>query len=328
MGIANRTPPTVEEYLAYRQRLSNWGRWGAEDQRGTLNHITSEVQRAALATVTEHRSISLAYPIDLDEGPYNAEPARREVRLAPRLNTERLEIAFHSRAFTHVDALCHFYVEHEGRLVTYNGRPASDIQPDGARSNSIDQLRAGVITRGVLYDIPRVRGTPFVTHEQPVHAWDLEDAAIAQGVEPRPGDAVLIRGGRTPFLDAHPGFPAGYAAIKSEYGGPDREPWPGCHASILEFLHEHDAALLGWDVMDARGQGYPPPRADDGTPQADSPVHEIAIPYMGLTLLDSANLEELAAACAQLGRWEFLFMLAPLVLPGGTGSPANPIAML
>ena len=176
---------------------------------------------------------------------------------------------------------------------------------DGARSNSVDYWRDGIVTRGVLYDIPRMRGADYVELGQPVEGWDLVDWAAQQGVEPRARDAVLIRSGGDPFWAANPDF---------EFSFPFNT--PGVAPSVIEYLYEHDAALMGSDLQEAGGHGYP----------ARIPVHEIAIPHMGLPLLDNANFERLADVCAELGRYEFLFVIAPLVVEGGTGSPVNPIA--
>ena len=154
--------------------------------------------------------------------------------------------------------------------------------------------------------MPRHRGVDHVTLELPVHGWELQDIAAAQGVAAQPGDAVLVRMGATAFWAANPDF---------------AQPWagPGLHGSALEFLYETNAALLGWDLMEAAGQ------EEYGAPSL--PIHSIAIPYMGLPLLDNAIFDELAAACAELSRWEFLLVVAPLVVTGGTGSPVNPIAI-
>jgi kynurenine formamidase len=217
---------------------------------------------------------------------------------------DTITIAYHGFANTHVDALCHIFTT-DGRM--YGGRPSSDVTPDGARSNSIDRWRDGIVTRGVLYDVPRHRGESHVTADAPVHGWELEDIARSQRVEPAPGDAVLVRAGAAAFWVANPDFEPAWSA-------------PGLHASVMEFLFEHDAALLGWDLMEAPGQ--------DEYQAAVLPIHSTAIPYMGLALLDNADFEELAAACAEAGRWEFMFVAAPLVVLGGTGSPVNPLAVL
>ena len=170
-------------------------------------------------------------------------------------------------------------------------------------TSGVDFWRDGIATRGVLYDVPRLRGEPYVRAGKPIHAWDLEDAAKRQGVTPRPGDAVVIRGGLDPYLAAHPEG-AGFASPA------------GVHASVLEFLWEHDASMLVWDMLDHLPTGYDIPWA----------VHACLFTY-GVALLDNALLEPLARACVEEGRDEFMLMVAPLVVIGGTGSPANPLAV-
>jgi kynurenine formamidase len=307
VSLAGRTPPTVEEYQAYKKRLSNWGRWGDEDQLGTLNHITSEVRLSAAALVGDGTTVSLANPIataGVLPGPRNPSPADHRMNVSGGGSGDYIGVSYHGFANSHIDALCHIFAE-GGRL--YNDRPAADVGEDGAKSNAIDAWRDGIVTRGVLYDVPRYRGEPHVTLERPVHGWEMDDVASAQGIEPRPGDAVLVRAGAEAFWSANPDF---------------EPPWraPGLHASVLEFLYERDVALLGWDLMEAPGQeAY-------GAPSL--PIHSLAIPYMGLPLLDNLNLERIADACARAGRWEFMLVIAPLVVIGGTGSPVNPIAIL
>jgi kynurenine formamidase len=307
MSLADRTAPTVEEYQTYKTRFSNWGRWGADDQLGTLNHITAETTRAAAGLVRSGRRVSCANPIATERvasGPRNPTPADHRMNIGQGGCGDYIGVSYHGFINTHIDALCHIYA---AGAQLYNGRPASDVTEQGALSNSIDAWRRGIVTRGVLYDVVRHRGVDHVTFDAPVHGWELEDIARAEGVTPQPGDAVLVRAGLSAFWAANPGF---------------QQPWrgPGIHASTLEFLYEHDAALMGWDLMEAAGQD------DYGAPAL--PIHSIAIPYMGMPLLDNANFDELAAACAEEGRWEFLFVIAPLVINGGTGSPANPIAIL
>ena len=304
MSLADRTPPTVAEYEGYKKRLKNWGRWGPDDEFGTLNHITDAVRRQAATLVTEGRSVSCANPLAKTPGKRNANPAQHFMRFGPASCSDYIGVSYHGFVNTHIDALCHVWTGEWGEM--YNGRPSSDVSSTGAASNSVDRWRDGIVTRGVLYDVPRFRGGDYVALDAPVHGWDLQDVAAAQGIEPRAGDAVIVRSGCDPFWAANPEFPFRFP--------PDT---PGVHVSVLEFLFETDAALLGWDLQEAGGQGYP----------ARIPVHEIAIPYMGMPLLDNVNLERLAEACAELGRWEFQLTIAPLVVEGGTGSPVNPIAL-
>ena len=320
MGVADRTPPSVEEYLAYRERFSNWGRWGDDDRLGTLNHISEEARRHAASLVREGRTISLAHPLDATPSRRNPQPAQHYMMIGPRGSRDYIGVAFHGRVYTHIDALCHIFTG-DGRM--YNGRPVSDVTTDGAASCSIDDWSEGIVTRGVLYDIPRLRGGDHIEVDAPVHAWDLADAAEAQGVEPRAGDAVLVRCGKDAFLAAHPQIQLQNRPSRYELNG-EHVKTPGVHGSVVEFLYEHDAALLGWDFLEVSDQGYPPPVAGD---PRSSPVHDIAIPYMGLPLVDNMNLEAVAETCAALGRWEFLFVIAPLIVEGGTGSPVNPLAV-
>ena len=322
MGLESRTPPTVEEYLQFRERFSNWGRWGPDDRFGTLNHITEERRQAAGRLVQAGRTVSLADPLATHPGRRNHNPAQHHMSITGRGCTDYIGVAYHGRQTTHLDALCHVFTG-DGR--TYNGRPISDITTAGAKSNSVEHWRDGIVTRGVLYDVPRLRSAPYATVEEPVHGWELLDAAAAQGVEPRPGDAVLLRMGKEPFFADHPDiyFEPPLGIFRGD-GTPAR--LPGAHGSVLEFLHAHDTALMGWDFLDARDQGYPPLNPN-ASPPLSAPLHEIAIPYMGMPLIDNMNLEALARACEELGRWEFMLVVAPLIVIGGTGSPVNPLAI-
>jgi kynurenine formamidase len=305
MTLSTRTPPTAEEFLAYKERFKNWGRWGADDEFGTLNFITSDVRLAAARLVTEGSSVGCGNPLAITPGPRNPNPAQHFMRFGPTGSSDYIGVSYHGMINTHIDALCHIWTGEWGEM--WNGRPSSDVTPAGSKSNSVDHWRQGIVTRGVLYDVPRFRGAPYVEVGHPVHGWELADIAQTQGVEPRTGDAVLVRSGYDPYFEANPN--QGFGFPRST---------PGVHASALEFLYETNAALLGWDLQEAGGQQDYPARIA---------IHEVAIPYMGLPLLDNATFEALAAKCAEVGRWEFMLVVAPLVVVGGTGSPVNPIAV-
>jgi kynurenine formamidase len=311
MGLSDRTPPTPEEYAAFRERFSNWGRWGEDDELGTLNHVTPEVRRLAASLVVEGQSISLGRPVDTHAGPRNPYPAHHFAAVGDAGGlADYVGLFFHGFSQSHIDALSH--IPSADGAAFYNGRRRGQNGMPEGQSSSIDFWRDGIVTRGVLYDVPRLRGEDFVAPGAPVHGWELVDAARAQGVEPRPGDAVLIHSGREAYFDAHPD--------ELGWGAP-----AGVHASCLEFLYEHDASLLCWDFLDA-------PEADQGIPNPlpiETPVHLhcIAIPYMGMPLVDNARLDMLAKGCAERGRWEFQYVVAPLIIEGGTGSPVNPLAI-
>jgi kynurenine formamidase len=309
MGLATRTTTTPEEYRAYRERLSNWGRWGADDQSGTLNHITPEGKRAALALAREGRTVSCANPLATEavvpNATRNGRPADHRMTVNPGSCVDYVGVSYHGFVNTHIDALCHIFTGPGGRL--YNDADPALITEAGAGTHSVDRWRDGIVTRGVLYDIPRMRGHEHVRDGEPVEGWDLQDWAAKVGVTPRAGDAVLIRSGAEPFWSTRPDF---------EMARPLNT--PGVGVSVLEFLYDTSAGLMGWDLQEASGQE----QYGEGIP-----LHAIAIPYMGLPLLDNANFERLAEACAETGRYEFLLTISPLVVLGGTGSPVNPLAI-
>ena len=174
----------------------------------------------------------------------------------------------------------------------------------GASYGTVDQWSDGILTRGVLLDVPRHRGSAYVTSDEPVHGWELADIAESQGVAIEPGDAVMVYSGREAYARDNGGT----------WGGGEAR--PGLHASCLKFVRDSDISILGWDMMDASPNEYDLPWT----------VHGAIFAY-GVALLDNTLLEPLADACAQEGRYEFMLTINPLNVIGGTGSPVNPIAV-
>ena len=286
--------PTQEEVDAWYTERRNWGRWGPNDQMGAVNLITPDKRVAAARLATTGRTVSLSRVFEPEQ-----QFIRKNVRGRGGSVVDYYGFIYHGQTVTHVDALCHMWDE-DGM---WNGHdPNEEIDTRGARFGDITAWSEGLITRGVLLDVPRHRGEPYVTAEKPVHGWELEQIAGAQGVAVEVGDALLVHSGREE-----------YERGGGRIGGGAR---PGLHVSCAKFIRDRDVALLGWDMMDARPNDY-------GLP---FPVHGVLINY-GVALLDNAFLESLAAACAEEGRYEFLFMALPLKVARGTGSPANPIAM-
>jgi kynurenine formamidase len=303
--MADNRVPTREEVLSYLRDRRNWGRWGDDDQRGAVNLITPEKRASAAALVRSGRAVSLSRDIPTAPGPTNPIPAEHWMRTVTRgtggYALDYYGIVYHGRAATHLDALCHVWDE-EG---LWNGHdPAREITMDGACWGAVQHWREGLTTRGVLLDVPRYRGEPFVTLEQPVHGWELEEVAAAQGVALEPGDAVAVYSGRETWQSAN--------ATEGGYDSPN----PGLHASCLPFLRDNDIAVLLWDLMDANPNEYDIPWT----------VHGAVFAY-GVALVDNALLQPLAEACVEEGRYEFMLTLAPLPVVGGTGSPVNPIAL-
>lgn len=301
-----RRVPTKEEVLAYLKKDRNWGRWGDDDQKGAVNMVTAEKRAAAARLVRSGRAVSLSRVFPKTPAPNNLWPAQhymmRRVRgEAIGACADYYGIAYHGQASTHLDALCHTW---DGNGM-WNGRNPDDVITfDGATWGSVEHWQEGIITRGVFLDVPKHRGVPFVTMEEPIHGWELEDIARAEGIAIEPGDAVVVYGGRENWDKVNPLW------------GSNVDVRPGLHASCLKFIRESDCSLLVWDMMDFLPNGY-------GIPWT---VHGAIFAY-GIGLLDNALLQPLAEACAEEGRYEFMLVVAPLRVVGGTGSPVNPIAL-
>ena len=302
-----RRIPTQEEVTQWIHHDNNWGRWGKDDERGTTNLITPAKRAAAARLVRSGRSVSLARHLAVDPAPGNPRPADHGMHFMNlpggyvNAVADYIGVDFHGAATTHLDALCHYW----GRIGVWNNRKPEDIlNLRGSTFAAVDVWGDGIVTRGVLLDIPRHRKAPYVATDKPVHAWEMEDAAKAQGVTIEPGDALVVYSGREAWQRDHPNDNWGAA-----------QEAPGLHASCLAALKQWDVGMLVWDCMDVRPSGY-----------AYGGVHCGIFAY-GLALLDNALLEPLAQACAAERRYEFMLTVAPLKVHGGTGSPVNPIAL-
>jgi kynurenine formamidase len=309
--------PSEDEVLSYFERCSNWGRWGADDTLGTMNHLTPEARRAAAGLVHDGVGVTCARRIPKDhEDDFVAPPLHYMVSSgetfagketlpdALQVSTDFIGLEYHGFAVTHLDALCHLF--RDGKM--YNGLPADRVTTSGgATVHAVENLRDGVVGRGVLLDIAGGRGVPWLEPGDGVYPEDLEAAEEQAGVQVRSGDILLCRFGTMARRNAL---------------GPSRQVFsarPGLHASCLPWLHQREIAVLGSDsAQDLYPSGYRRLRA---------PVHQVGIVAMGLWLLDNCDLERLAEACHRGRRWEFLFTMAPLRITNGTGSPVNPIAV-
>jgi kynurenine formamidase len=279
--------------FAYRR---NWGRWGADDQAGAVNLITPEKRVRAAGLVKTGRAVSFGRVL---------QPEQQFVRFNERGTggsvVDYYGFMYHGANVTHVDALCHVW----DRNQMWNGRdPGKEIDSNGARFADITAFGAGLVTRGVLLDVPKHRGVPYVSLDRPVEGAELEAIAGAQKVSVESGDALFVYSGREAYVRAHGAYP----------GAPN--PRPGLAVSCARFIRDHDVAVLGWDMHDALPD-------KGGLPW---PGHGVLYSY-GVALLDNALLETLAQACAEEDRFDFMFMALPLKVPRGTGSPVNPVAL-
>ncbi|MFQ5827626.1 MAG: cyclase family protein [Candidatus Methylomirabilia bacterium] len=299
--MSDWTGPTQARIEGYFKELNNWGRWGDSDQLGTVNLITAQKRAQAQALVRTGRTVSLAR----DMGPQPALmyhvtfPSNRE---RADVMLDRFDLVYHGFTITHIDALCH--VAFDGQL--YNGRPfGQSLTAAGATWCPIDPLFDGITTRGAFLDVAAGRKEGYVTVGKPVTPHELDSVAAHAGVKVEPGDVVVVRSGQEAFQRANPGWV------------PRVSPHPGLHISCLEWFRERDIAAIAWDMMDERPIGY----AGYGMGT------HLAIPFLGLALIDNVNPEKLVAACAEAGRHEFLFTATPIRLVGSTGAPANPLAI-
>jgi kynurenine formamidase len=298
---------TRDQVKAVFEQIKNWGRWGKEDERGALNYITAEKRAAAAQLARTGEIVSCSLPLGTKTTPDNPQPVQHMMLHVgpPVASLDYFAIAPHGYAFTHLDALCHVFWEAK----MYNGFSAREVGRFGARKCAIDVARDGVVTRGVMLDIPQVRKVDFLEPGEAIYPEELDAAERLHGVRVSEGDVLLIRTGRHQRRKTKGAWDA------------RREGLAGLDASCLPWLHERRIALLGCDgVSDCSPSPY--------APDYEMPIHVGALVMMGVHLLDNADLDALATACARHSRYEFLFALAPLILERGTASPVNPLAIL
>ena len=291
---------TGADYERWKTELSNWGRWGGDDELGALNLITPAKRRHAASLVTDGVSVSLARDMDTEEAVDNSTPFQQEFY---RVGGDEWTIHFHGSGITHLDGLVHVF--DDGKV--YNGYAPTDevMLTTGPARSSIHNLKNGIVTRGILMDIPRLKGVEYLEPGTSIYPADLEAWEEMAGVKVSAGDALFVRTGRW--------------VRRAETG-----PWPigeraaGLHASCIPWLKQRDIALLGGESP----QDVAPTSGDLGS----LPLHNFALIHLGVHLFDNVDLTAVSKVAAELGRWEFMLTVAPLAVHGGTGAPVNPIA--
>lgn len=310
--VIRRTPLTSGEYLAYAKQFNNWGRWGTDDPFGTLNFINDDKRKEAFKSVKKGISISCGRALNTITSDDNVFPSTYKLEMRkPRPWTEGtitvavdfVSYGLHGFVETHIDALNHVHTNN-GRM--YNNRPVSDIQTTGALSDSIDYWKDGIISRGVYFDIPRLRGTRCITPDKPVQGYELEDYALKYKITPQTGDIIIIDCGREKYW-------ADYPDASRKQGEK-----PGLDPSVLEFFFKYNSAVLGCDFDESKF---------NSVYNTNVPLHAIANPYMGLPTLWNMDLNRLRETCSGFNRNDFLFIINPLIIPGGTASIVNPVAV-
>jgi len=314
-AVEKINPPMTEaEFDQLFNDVSNWGRWGEADERGTLNYLTPEHVRRSALLVQSGRSVSLSREIDTVTAVDNPNPAVHLMIRGydipadagePQFVSDYLACGCHGNAHSHIDALCH--VAYKGRL--YNNRPLSIVTTHGASAMDITRYANGIVGRGVLLDIPRLRGTKWLEPGDAVTSEDLLAAEEKQGVRLGEGDLFAFRVG-------HPLRRKELGPWNIEHGGQGRA---GLHPTAMRLLHERKIAAF---LPDGDGETVP-----SNVQGVLNPVHALQIGAMGLACGDSLQFEELAKVCEAEGRWDFMVVVAPLRLPRGTGSLVNPVAI-
>jgi kynurenine formamidase len=304
-------PMARAEFDALLATVNNAGRWGNQDERGTLNLITADVRRAAALEVQTGITVSLAREMVHGEpeghgfGPIAVDlivvsdsvlgPSDGSVVWA----AEQTSLFYHGWSYTHIDALTHMAYHGRG----YNNAPSAHAPPAGQTRNSVAAMRDGILARGVLIDLPALKDVPYVAPGGAITADDFEAWEERTGVRVRPGDILLVRSGRW-----------SEAASAANVAGS-----AGIHPSAAAWLHERGVAALGDE-----GGTDTTPTAVEGI---NSPLHVLVLVGMGMPLIENLDLDRLASEAAAQNRWTFLLVIAPLNVRGATGSAVNPIAI-
>jgi kynurenine formamidase len=304
----NVTQPDMDRW---KKELSNTGRWGKDDEKGTLNLITPAKRKQAAGLVKDGFSVSLARDAATEKDIDNPQPYENVMIAdgsARPAATDRIAVTFHGLAHTHLDALAHHFIG--GNM--YNGFSQKEYvtMKDGAAKGSIYEAKDGIFTRGILMDIPRLKGVPYLEPGIPIYVEDLEAWEKQAGIKVSAGDALFIRTGRW---------------VRRAKVGPWSGSEAGLDASVIPWLKQRDVAVIG---SEAALSVTPIPATSQITDPDDYlPLHNFVLVILGMNVFDNCDLTALSEAAAARKRWEFLVTAAPLPLKRGTGSPINPVAL-
>src|SRR5438105_9345566 len=302
VGLLLAQPPklTRSGVDAMMKELSNWGRWGKDDQSGAVHLITPSVRKAAGAELKEGVSISLSRILDTEKALDNGAPFASKPIRDGDFAMDEYTVSYHGFAHTHMDSLGHMSIGGK----SYNGFPPPSAGK-GLDKLGIANYKEGILTRGVLIDLPRLKGVKYLEPGTAIYPGDLDAWEKSTGIHIRTGDAVLIRTGRW--------------ARRAEKGPwAAQEKMAGLHASCARWLKQRDIAIFA-----SEGPGDVLPSGIEGVAW---PLHQLLLIAMGTPMLDNCDFEELTQAAATRNRWTFLLTVAPLRVQAGTGAPVNPVA--
>jgi kynurenine formamidase len=300
----NLTKADIDRWMT---ELSNWGRWGKDDQKGTVNLITPAKRKQAAALVKEGFAVSLARDTETNVAPDNPSPFRHKMTSTGTnrksdFAMDEYAVNYHGYAHIHMDSLCHMF--YKGKM--YNGFTDTDVTDQGAMKNAVTNFKNGIFSRGILMDIPKLKGVPYLELGTAIYPEDLEAWEKQAGIKVGSGDIVFIYTGRWARRAAKGPWDASQGSA-------------GIYASSVKWLKQRDVAMVGSDaasdVMPSKVAGV------------TQPVHQLLLIAMGTPIFDNCDLEAVAKAARERNRWEFLLTASPLAATGGTGSPLNPIAV-
>jgi len=305
--VAAQSDHTVTRSMVDRwmTELSNWGRWGKDDERGTLNLVTPDRLRKALSEARDGFSVSLSHDYIKERAEDAPSPFVQEILdlTTPPFVSDRYTVAYHGYTHSHMDAICHDSAN--GKL--YNGHDRSSaVTVMGCTKLGINNFKQGIVARGVLVDLPRLKGAPYLEPGAAIYVDDLEAWEKRANIKIGPGDVMLVRTGRW----ARRAEKGAWAASRGS---------AGLHASVLPWLKARDVAMIGSD--------YANDVLPSGVDGVSLPIHQVALVAMGMPLFDNLDLEAVAEEAASRRRWVFLVVAAPLAVQNGTGSPLNPLAI-
>ncbi len=296
-----RAPRNAAEFDAMFKEINNWRRWGAGDELGTMNLVTAQKVREAAALVRRGITVSLAHNPMPDQAPDNPASAFKHT-MGPSMRTDTYEFTYHGYGVSHIDSLCHFLWN--DRL--YNDVPPSSNTSKGCGKLGIQNLKSGIVTRGILLDFARLKRVPYLEPGTPIYVEDIEAWERQAKVKVSPGDAIFVRTGRWARRSALGAWQVSGSSA-------------GLHASVLPWIKARGVAFVGsdaaTDVMPSRVEGVV------------QPVHTMLLAGFGTNIFDNMDLEALAETAARESRWEFMLTAGPIPVDGGTGSPLNPIAV-
>ena len=297
---------SLQQLEAMFDEISNWGRWGEEDELGTLNLITPEIKAKAAALVEHGVSVSLAANLDKEKSDYNSAPFEHSSGAHDTGNHvvvhDKYCVSYHGSAHSHIDSLNH--ITYRGK--SYNGFSEVETYPEGAGKLGIHNMADGIVSRGVLVDVPWLRGVDFLDRSEAITVADLEAWEAKTGTTVGKGDVLLIRTGRWALDQKHGAINLGKGAT-------------GVHVSVVKWLKQRDVAVLGSDA----GNDVIP----SGVEGENIPVHLLTIVGLGMPLFDNLHLDALSNAVLKHRKTEFLFVASPIRVEGGTGAPINPLAI-